>query len=175
MTTIAYDCKSLVSDSRSCIGSMIYEEDCQKIYPDVGPFVVLGIAGDLQDAMDIIDAISTFTTLDQIRSIDYNVTKWHAAIIGITANGSVWHYVGEDSFELRPDIPFALGSGAVYALAAMDLGKTAEEAVKYASTRDLYTNEVTQVATLLSHEETDEDTNEDEDTEEEKCAQYTEH
>ena len=60
---------------------------------------------------------------------------------------------GEKSFELRPDLPFAIGSGSQYALAAMDLGKTAEEAVVYASTRDVYTNNVTQVASLITEEE----------------------
>ena len=35
MTTIAYDTKTLVSDSRSSLGDMIYEEDSQKIFPNV--------------------------------------------------------------------------------------------------------------------------------------------
>ena len=36
MTTIAYDTKTLVSDSRASWGDMIYEEDSQKIFPSAG-------------------------------------------------------------------------------------------------------------------------------------------
>ena len=153
MTTIAYDTKTLVSDSRSCMGNTIYENDCKKIFTEVGPFAVIGIAGNYQDAMDIIKFITEYNSMDQIRTINYDITGWDAGIIGITYQGEVWHYAGEEGFELRPDLPFAIGSGSQYALAAMDLGKTAEEAVVYASTRDVYTNNVTQVASLITEEE----------------------
>ena len=46
-------------------------------------------------------------------------------------------------------------------MAAMDLGKTAEEAVIYASTRDIFTNEVLQIVRLIA------DNGEDEEGEEE--------
>lgn len=39
-------------------------------------------------------------------------------------------------------VPYAIGSGAPFALAAMDLNKSPEEAVVYASTRDVYTGGV---------------------------------
>ena len=67
MTTIAYDTKTLVSDSRSSLDTMIYEEDAQKIFPNVGPFAVVGISGSYQDAMDIIKVISDYTQVDHIR------------------------------------------------------------------------------------------------------------
>lgn len=38
----------------------------------------------------------------------------------------------------------AIGSGWQWAMAAMDYGASAEEAVKYASTRDVYTNDIVQ-------------------------------
>ena len=152
MTTIAYDGKSLASDSRSSMGTMIYEEDAQKIFPDIGPFAVLAIAGDYQCAMDTIDIIGDFTKLDHIRNIP-STDIGNVSLIGVTHDGKLWSYAGDKSCELRADRPFACGSGGEYALSAMDLGKTAEEAVVYASTRDVFTNNVTQVAYLYEEEE----------------------
>lgn len=156
MTTIAYDTKTLVSDSRSSMGDIIYEEDAKKIFADVGPFAVIGIAGSYQDAMDTIKIISDYTQVDHIRGIPVEELG-ESNLIGITYEGELWSYAGDMSCRLREDKPFAIGSGSQYALAAMDLGKTAEEAVKYASTRDMYTNDVTQVAALFTEPEEDDD------------------
>lgn len=41
--------------------------------------------------------------------------------------------------ELDPANPDAIGSGAAYALAAMDMGASAEDAVRAAMKRDIYT------------------------------------
>ena len=147
MTTIAYDTKTLVSDSRSSMGDMIYEEDAQKIFKDVGPFAVVGIAGAYQDAMDVIQIIGEYTQVDHIRSIPVKEIG-ECMLLGITYSGELWSYAGDSSCRLREDKPFALGSGGQYALAAMDLGLSAQEAVEYASTRDMFTNNITQVATL---------------------------
>lgn len=163
MTTIAWDGKTLASDSRSTMGSMIYEEDAQKIFPNVGPFVVLGIAGDYQAAMDVIDMIKDFTKISHIRGIPTEDIG-HVSLIGVTHDGILWSYAGENSCQLRSDRPFATGSGGEYALAAMDLGKTAEEAVIYASTRDIYTNDTIQVATIMEQPEGTEEPEEPEGT-----------
>ena len=152
MTTIAYDGKTLVSDSRSSIGDTIYEEDAQKIFTNVGPFAVVGIAGSYQDATDIMKTITEFTRVDHIRSIPSDELG-ECALLGITYEGELWSYAGDASCQLREDMPFAVGSGGPYALAAMDLGLSAEDAVKYASTRDMFTNDRTQVANLIPAEE----------------------
>lgn len=148
MTTVAWDGKKLATDSRSSMGDMIYEEDAQKIFTDVGPFAVLAIAGDYQAALDTMDIISDFTKLDHVRNIPSDEIG-NVSLIGFTYGSKLWSYAGDKSCELRADRPFACGSGGQYALAAMDLGKTAEEAVLYASTRDIYTNSITQVASLV--------------------------
>jgi len=160
MTTIAFDSKSLVSDSRSCIGEMIYEEDSQKLFPKVGPFAILGISGDYQAAMDVLDMIESFTQLDHIRGIPADQIG-NVSILGVTYEGTLWSYAGERSCELRMDVPFAVGSGAPYAMAAMDMGYTAEEAVIAASKRDLYTNDVVQVATLFDEDKDNKDKEEE--------------
>lgn len=152
MTTIAYDGKTLVSDSQSTIGDQIYEVDCQKLFPDVGPFAVLGVCGDYQAAMDVLKVIRDFNRIDHIRDLDFKELNWKCAMLGITHDGQVWHYTDTFSFELRPDISFAIGSGSDYALGAMAAGATAEEAVKIAARYDVNTNDVTQVATLVSEE-----------------------
>lgn len=157
MTTIAYDGKTLVSDSQSSIGDLKYEADCQKLFPDVGPFVVLGVAGSYQDCMDIIEVISEYNKINHIRSLDFKELDWKAEMIGITHEGQVWHYSGNRSFELRADVPYAVGSGADYALGAMAVGATATEAVLAAAKLDLYTNEVLQVAEIKLEGDTPEE------------------
>lgn len=161
MTTVVYDGKSLVSDSQSTVGDEVYAEDCQKIFPEVGPFAVLGIAGNYQDAKDVLKVITDFTNIDQIRGLDFKDLEWNCSMIAITYNGEVWHYTGKYSFEMRPDVPFAIGSGAPYALGAIHAGSDAKNAVLAAARYDLYTNEVLQVALLTGPEDTD-DTEPDE-------------
>ena len=156
MTTIAYDGKKVVSDSLSCIGDMKYEQDCQKLFKDVGPFAVLGIAGSYQDSMDVIQTIQDYNKIDHIRSLDFKELDWKCVMLGVTHDGQVWHYSGNRSFELRPDLPYAIGSGGDYAMGAMAVGATAEEAVLAAARYDLNTNEVLQVATLVTEGDTEE-------------------
>lgn len=63
---------------------------------------------------------------------------------GIYVNGDVVSLRSIDSesglfFESKRAFDFAIGSGGNFALAAMDLGKSAKESVEYAATRDIYT------------------------------------
>ncbi len=155
MTTVAYDGKNLCADSRSSLGDMIYEEDAQKIFPNIGPFSVLAIAGDYQDAMDIMESIKEFSNLDHIRSIPKE-EMGDAQLIGITHDGELWSYAGSHSCKLRADMPIAIGSGRQFALAAMDLGKSAEEAIIYASSRDMFTNNVVQTIEIASLDDMEE-------------------
>jgi len=156
MTTVVYDCKCLVSDSQSTVGEEIYGEDCQKIFPDVGPFAVLGVAGNYQDSKDVIDVISDYTKIEQILGLDFKDLEWNCSMIAITYRGEIWHYTGKYSFELRQDIPFAIGSGAPYALGAIHAGADAKQAVLAAARYDLYTNDLLQVAQLTGPEESEE-------------------
>ena len=49
---------------------------------------------------------------------------------------------------------FAIGSGAPYAIAAMARGDSAIEAIKFASTIDVHTNDVVQTYNVMEHNET---------------------
>lgn len=153
MTTIAYDTKSLVSDSQSTLsGEQIYEEDCQKIFPEVGPFAILAVAGNYQNAMDVIDVVKDYAKIDHILGLDFKSLGWQCSMLAITYDGKLWHYTGDKSFELRPDLPFAVGSGAEYALGAMAAGADAATSVSIASRFDLYTNNNLQVVDLSPEE-----------------------
>lgn len=156
MTTIAYDGKQMVSDSLSCIGDLKYEQDCQKLFPNVGPFAVLGIAGSYQDAMDIIEVIQDFNKINHIRNLDFEELDWQCVMLGVTHEGQVWHYTGNRSFELRPDLPYAIGSGSHFALGAMGHGADAQQAVLVAARYDTGTNDVLQVATIKHEGEEEE-------------------
>lgn len=162
MTTIAYDGKSIAADSQSTLSSeQIYQDECQKLFADVGPFAVLGICGNLQDCRDVIEVVKDFTKIDQIRSLDFESLDWSCCMLAVTNEGSVWHYTGSSSFELQPELPFAVGTGAAYALGAMHHGANAQEAVATAARFDIFTNMNIQVAHLVSPDD-EADDNEDE-------------
>jgi ATP-dependent protease HslVU (ClpYQ) peptidase subunit len=72
-----------------------------------------------------------------------------------TNNGEAWHCsVSRDSvlqkFRLTHDL--AMGSGELFALAAMDFGKSAGESVEYAKTRCIYTGGKVHVYDIASKE-----------------------
>jgi hypothetical protein len=159
MTTVAYKDGMLAADSRSCIGGggshMIYEEDAVKLFPHVGPFLAVGISGDQQVAEDIIMEVSRYTTVDQVRGFELSEEAMGVQMLAIDHEGQLWYYQGSKSFKLRSDKPYAIGSGSDFALAAMDLGKTAEEAVSFAATRDPFTNTEVQKLEITFDEQGD--------------------
>lgn len=154
MTTVVYHDGMFAADSRSCIGDTIYEEDSVKLMAEVGPFAVVGFAGNYQTATDVIEVLSEYTSVDQVRSLELlKEDKVGMQMIALDYSGQLWYYQGIDSFKLRSDLPFAIGSGAPYATAAVELGKTAEEAVKYAATKDPFTNKVVRVVKIGGEDE----------------------
>lgn len=61
----------------------------------------------------------------------------------VTSEGGIYHYLGRDKAiggpaEVQQDY-MAIGSGREFALTALHLGKTPEEAIKIASELDIYT------------------------------------
>ena len=72
-----------------------------------------------------------------------------ATIIGILRETQELYWLqGRHTFHI--DGKWSFGSGGDAALAAMDLGHTAKEAVKFAATRDLYTGGAIQSYKLKS-------------------------
>lgn len=148
MTTIAYKEGVLASDSQSTLGDVIYENDCQKIFENVGPFEAIAVAGSYQDAVDVLKVISAYTDIDQIRNIDFKQADIKANFLAVTHERELWYYAGDKSWQMRPDIPFSIGSGGDFAWGAMLHGATAIEAVKIASQLDVGTNAVVQYIDL---------------------------
>lgn len=125
MTTIAWDGKTLAADKQAtCAGSKF--RVANKIEAIPGGYIAC--AG----------------KISQI----YHFLRWYrggrkgktpeleefCAIAIVRGNVVLWD--GDSEVPCRPDEKLAEGSGWKWALAAMDFGKTAVEAVQYASTRD---------------------------------------
>lgn len=143
MTTITWDLQTLATDSRCSIGPEIYDEHCKKLFKSVGIFSAVAASGSPDDAEHFIfSALAGVLDLEELLAMDVPKGIDMVAVLGKTC------WMINCAGVSRLNKPWALGTGGEYALAAMDLGKTAVEAVKYASTRDLYTNSRVQKFTV---------------------------
>ena len=125
MTTIAYDGNSIAIDGQVNCGSIIQSSDFDKSINIDG--ITYFCAG----------TISDYQLLPPIHRVD---TK--ADLEGFfLKDGKVWHFADVDGvwFVCEAIPRSACGSGSMFALSAMAMGKSAEEAVKFASTLDVYT------------------------------------
>lgn len=129
MTTIAYhqESKTVAWDSRSSKNNIIATDKSQKMKEVNG--VIFWLSGPLSDFQKFIDiyfgaACDEFQPECNALILDKNALYFS----GVTEKGELW--------KEPVDIDYAVGSGSNFALAAMDLGKSATEAVEYAKTRD---------------------------------------
>lgn len=132
MTTIAYHHKSRVVavDSRQTMDGRVVTDSAKKIKAENGVwFAFTGKACDERLFMDYYFNRQESSTLPEASAIvlDGGV----AYSVTVNGDGVV------DKFELTMN--FTMGSGGDFALAAMDNGKGAKDAVKYAATRCIYT------------------------------------
>jgi len=129
MTTIAFDGDLIACDSMETRGNLISSMDSDKIIEAYGYKCV--IAGIKADCLVMLECFLNEIEPEQPLS---------ASIIANHNDGRLIHIVYQDDRIIVEDIwsdkYFTLGSGGDFALAAMDFGKNAREAVKYASTRD---------------------------------------
>lgn len=135
MTVIAYDGKTLASDTLSVSGSM--KGKARKLYeviqPD-GTKLLLGIAGSYAACLGLVEwirggcdpeAAPEDAAADELMGPS-------ACVMAIDAAGQCWLYEGASAPMLERSGFWAIGSGAETAIAAMSLGKTAVEAVQLA-------------------------------------------
>ena len=127
MTTIAYHhkTKTLAVDSRmtDCNGVIIFDDlDKIKVRGDK-KFVCCGVWADVDP---VIDAFLNEKT-SKLKADGYFVENGVAFAFG-SDNDGPWQY------ELTMDC--AIGSGYIFAMAAMDFGENAVGAIEYAKTRD---------------------------------------
>lgn len=126
MTTIAFDGKTLASDSLVTCDGMICG-DVTKIHRIDGGYI--GCAGDLSDIASVVYWLQG--TSDKPKDVSV-----FSAII-VLDDGRAFE-MDERMVRFQCAIPNAVGSGAKYALTAMKLGKSASEAVEVAISMDIY-------------------------------------
>lgn len=144
MTTIVWDGKTLASDSQQTQSPVICSLNQQKIF-DCGE--ARASATGLQvDCLAFVAAVR----LGEQECFEPQGKDFHGLLL--TASGRLLEYhsfKGEALGDaLVVDYPYAWGSGAPFAIAALDFGKSAVEAVKYAMTRDVFTGGKIQKATV---------------------------
>lgn len=132
MTTISYRDRVVAYDSRETIGNIIHDDDCEKKTEHNGIFYFLGCS-----SCDEAEIISSFEG-------DLSISDGIDAFEGIVVQkGDVYRIVGGEGKLIKelqaPDKHFAIGSGALIALTAMDLGLSARESIKQAMKRDTCT------------------------------------
>lgn len=145
MTTVAWDGKTLASDTQASSGDVVCSVYEQKIYPapDSGweiygdRIVAIGCSGDCGAEMELQDLLK--------HNLTYNseflpTFSFHA--IAIVGNGRAY-IVAKDKGDTRASIslqvtPYAIGSGGLIARTAMHCGKDARGAVQVAIDLDCY-------------------------------------
>lgn len=132
MTTIAYKDGVIAYDSRVTRGSLIDHDDYEKLIHRNGhQFLFTGCGPDFSSLIDeFLGVKAGDRPLDASGMV---VTNGGICLIGRDAESGFW------VDDVWMDRPFAIGSGRDFALAAMDMGASAEEAVRAAMKRDVYT------------------------------------
>jgi ATP-dependent protease HslVU (ClpYQ) peptidase subunit len=130
MTTIAYNHKSmtLAIDGRLTAGNIITEDDFDKHLMKEGEYWFF--CGAMADNSQLIE-LKHNDKPDPLPDCTAIMVK----------NGKANLVCFNDSYCSHSSITtnYSIGSGSEFALAAMDFGKNAKQAVEYAATRDIYT------------------------------------
>jgi ATP-dependent protease HslVU (ClpYQ) peptidase subunit len=131
MTTIAVDKTMMAGDTRVShpsgatfnLGSKLTIYDNPLIYPK--KFVV-GYAGELEVALILLDYF--------IKPEEWKLPKkWQAAeFLVLTEQGKIFNFSDPRRWYPIKDKHYAIGSGATFAMGAMETGKTPAEALKIA-------------------------------------------
>ncbi len=145
MTTIAYKDGVIAYDSRQTRGGAIVSDDAPKCQVVDG--VSFFLAGAVCDEKALIAAYFGTPSAAPVECSGYAVDGGKLLMVGYDDKTGIWKQ------ELDPANPDAIGSGSAYALAAMDMGASAEGAVRAAMKRDIYTGG--KIRTLrIAHEPT---------------------
>ncbi|ULG01348.1 hypothetical protein phiA019_0001 [Aeromonas phage phiA019] len=145
MTTIAVKDGIMVGDGRCSLGSTVIKDDMVKVF---------WINNHLMGGAGRARSISTFAQWLQ-KHTDYTIVNQEVGdlvdlippvlqddeeftALVLTPDKQVLMYDGNVALNLGQDVPASIGSGSVFALAAMDAGSSAEDAVKIAMKRDVY-------------------------------------
>ena len=140
MTTIAYHHKDkqIAVDSQSTLHGVCCNYN--KIHKHKGRTFIL--CGSVCDQEFFIKNFEPLSLIDLKVEIDtYGIM--------IENNNAYYVFTHDGTFNQEPiKNNLCLGSGSNFALSAMDFGKTAKQAVKYATKRDIYSGGKVQVINL---------------------------
>ncbi|WP_460421866.1 Ntn hydrolase family protein [Pseudomonas sp. ZL2] len=131
MTTIAYKDGVMAYDSRQTRGGAIVSDDSPKCQVVGG--VSFFLSGAVSDEKALIAAYFGTPSAVPVECSGYVVDGGKLLLVGHDDKTGIWRQ------DLDPANPDAIGSGSPYALAAMDMGASAEDAVRAAMKRDIYT------------------------------------
>lgn len=140
MTTIAYKDGVIAYDGRQVRNDRIVSDSAQKCLVVDG--VSFFLAGAVCDEKALIAAYFGTPSQVPVECSGYVVDGDKLMMIGHDDTTGIWKQ------DLDPANPDAMGSGTPYALAAMDMGASAEEAVRAAMKRDVYTGGVIRTFTV---------------------------
>jgi 20S proteasome alpha/beta subunit len=130
MTTIAYKDGIIATDSRQTRSGAVVTDNCLKC--EVVDGVVFFLSGAVCDEKALIAAYFGTKSEVPVETSGFVVDKGKLMMVGHSDETGIW------KLDLDPENPDAIGSGSAYALAAMDMGASAEDAVKVAIKRDIY-------------------------------------
>lgn len=144
MTTIAWRFPFMASDGRCTDGSQIVTDKMDKIVR-LSCGGLLGLAGDAdqRSVVELFDRIKNGKTLPDAKAI-LELNTDFAGILALP-DGTIWSVESEQPEDtdkrqsacvLELHDHFAVGSGGKFAKAAMDMGATAERAVRLAMKND---------------------------------------
>lgn len=144
MTTIAYHLGILAADTLSTKGGIKVSLEVQKIYR-IGKYRV-AISGELSPALEMFQTLKKMLKKETYEFKNTEPMQENFTIMCVKdGENFVRIFISAAGFWEKDGIPFAMGSGANFALGAMHFGATAEEAVRIASTLDIYTGDRIQV------------------------------
>lgn len=131
MTTIAYKDGVIAYDSRQTRGGAIISDDCLK--REVVDGVSFFLSGAVCDEKALIAAYFGTPSKYPVECSGYVIDGGKLMLVGHDDKTGIWKQ------PLDLSNPDAIGSGSAYALAAMDMGASSEDAVRAAMKRDIYT------------------------------------
>lgn len=131
MTTIAFRDGLLAADGRMTYGDTIFTDKTRKIHR-LSDGALFALCGDVSYVQPMLDALED----DEVDLPEVADGSSFTAVI-VEKDGKVRIYEGRGGY-IALDAPYyAFGSGEEYAIGAMDMGASAEEAVRVACGRDL--------------------------------------
>lgn len=131
MTTIAYKDGVIAYDSRVTRGDLITDDDCDKCIERDG--VRFFLSGALCDYEALVAAYFGVAPSGKVDASAIVLDDGNLMMVAIDDDDGLW------KSPIKPDRPYAIGSGTPYAFAAMDMGASAEKAVEMAARRDTST------------------------------------